>query len=88
MKRSPYSLLANRIKDYLLLGNVLHLQVRTMAPELIREIMGGPPALSLRSLAEAVDLSPTYLSRVKNRQVVCSLGAYLSLAHFAEGNRL
>lgn len=87
-KKTNHRDLSERIKDYILLGSVLHLQVRTMAPELIDDLLKNPPSLSLRSLAEAVDLSPTYISRVKNRQVTCSLGAYLSLVHFAEGLRL
>jgi hypothetical protein len=80
--------LPEQVRNYIYDGGRIHTAVMRSAPVLIAKILSGPPAMSLRSLAEAVDLSPTYLSLVKNRKVQCSLGAYLSLVQFAEGNRL
>ena len=85
---SNAALIAERIRDHIYEGGVIASRIQREAPRLIRSLLKGKPALSLRSLSEAVCLSPTYLSHVKNGKVLCSFGAFLALEEFASGNRL
>lgn len=74
-------ILAQRIETALGEWSMIETLLKTEGPRLVKLVCGSKGApFTLRGAAKHYGLSPTYLSRVLNRQCVISPAAFLKLA--------